>query len=123
MNRKDYKDYIVIFLILWIISVSFIGYVFADSERTYIINEAEITNVAFNADRSIAKATAAGQHHYKATAQLQWSVGAGFSGNESALSFGLGLQTGNIFWAGNITDSIFSSESSPVIGVSASGTF
>ena len=75
------------------------------------------------ADKSTAKSTAAGQHNFKSTTDLQWSIGAGFAGDESALSLGLGLQTGNIFFSGNVTGALFSGESDPIFGFGASGTF
>lgn len=66
-----------------------------------------------------ALAIAASQHHYKATSQLQWSTGAGYINDKSAVSFGLGIQAGKVFVSGN-----FSSDgSSSAIGIGASGTF
>lgn len=77
-----------------------------------------VTNVSQNT-KGVALAIAAAQHHYKATKALQWSVGGGHINNESAVSFGLGLQAGKVFVSGN-----FSSDgSSSAIGVGASGTF
>lgn len=67
----------------------------------------------------IALAVAAGQHNYKATSAFQWSVGAGYVDNSSAVSFGLGKQTGKVFISGN-----FSSDGrTSAIGFGASGTF
>lgn len=66
-----------------------------------------------------ALAIASGQHHYKATTSLQWSVGAGYVDDNSAVSFGLGLQSGKVFISGN-----FSSDgSTSAVGFGASGTF
>ena len=63
---------------------------------------------------------AAGQHHYKATTQLQWSVGAAFAeGGDSAVSLGLGLQLGEVFASGNYS----TDGDESIVGVAGSGTF
>lgn len=86
----------------------------------------ETINSAINtvySNSAAAKATAAGQHHFKSTPKLQWSVGAGFVGNESAISFALGLQAGNVFISGNVTNTLFSVKSDPIFGAAASSVF
>jgi len=67
---------------------------------------------------SQAIAIAAGQHHFKATTALQWSVGVGHD-EKSAVSFGLGKQVGKVFISGNIS----SDGSTSAFGFSGSGTF
>lgn len=71
--------------------------------------------------QGVALASASGQHHYKATTSLQWSMGGAFANtsDSSAVSFGLGAQVGKVFISGN-----FSSDgSTSVVGFGASGTF
>lgn len=71
--------------------------------------------------KGVALAAASGQHNYKATTSLQWSVAGAFvnENDDSAVSFGLSKQIGKIFGSIN-----FSSDGhSSIIGVSASGTF
>ena len=85
---------------------------------------AEESLLVVNDDNCGAEAVtgASGQHHYKATTQLQWSVAGAFTDgncNDSAVSFGLGLQAGDVFTAANFS----SNGESNMIGVSASGTF
>jgi len=77
----------------------------------------DVTNI-YNV-KGIALAIAAGQHNFKATTALQWSIGAGHVNNDSAVSLGLGLQAGKVFISGNISGD---GESS-AIGISGSGTF
>lgn len=90
-----------------------------------IVSEA-IADTFNKADRSEARAAAAGQMHFKSTPNLQWAIGAGFSGGESAFSFGLGYQAGSVFVAANITDSadiMFTKDSDPLITFGTSGEF
>ena len=78
------------------------------------------TNV-YTDSKGVAIAAASGQHNYKATTSLQWSVGGAFvnENDDSAVSFGLGQQLGKVFAACN-----YSSDShNSIIGCSASGTF
>ena len=72
------------------------------------------------------RAAAAGQTNYKSTPNLQWNLGAAFNGGESALKIGFGWQAGDVFIAGGVTDNtdtMFTSESDPLVTVSASGEF
>jgi len=73
-------------------------------------SESSVSNIALSA--------AAGQHNFKATTALQWSVG-GAIGNDSAVSFGLGKQMGKVFVSGNYS----SDGKDSIIGLSAGGTF
>ena len=52
--------------------------------------------------KGIALASASGQHNYKATNQLQWSIAGAFVGenDDSAASFGLAKQLGKVFVSG-----------------------
>lgn len=76
-----------------------------------------VINVTNSMD--IAVAAASGQHHYRSTNQLQWSVGSAFIDDDSAVSFGLGKQVGRVFISGNYGSDGHSS----IIGFSASGKF
>lgn len=78
-----------------------------------------VSNSVVEKASNAALPAAAGQHHYKATASLQWSVSAAFSENDSAVSFGLGLQTGDIFASGSFT----TDGDAHVVGIAGSGTF
>ena len=71
--------------------------------------------------QGIALAAASGQHHYKATNQLQWSAAGAYSDMEddSAVSFGLAKQLGKVF----VTGSFSSDGNHNIIGFNASGTF
>lgn len=62
---------------------------------------------------------AAGQHHYKATTRLQWSVGAAFADEGSAVSFGLGQQLGEVFAAGSYS----TDGDNSIFNITGSGTF
>lgn len=83
--------------------------------------ESVATQITKNSISGIALAAAAGQHNYKATNQLQWSVAGAFVGenDDSAASFGLAKQVGKVFVSGNFT----SDGTNSLVGVSASGTF
>ena len=121
--------------IFWaIVAITFLASLYADPvEADGYNHNVEVNNYYLpehsksisdsQADNNTAKSTAAGQHNFKSTTDLQWSVGAGFSGDASALSFGLGLQTGKIFFSGNVTNTIFSDDSDPIVGLGAGGTF
>lgn len=69
----------------------------------------------------VALAAASGQHHYKATTALQWSVGGAYSslGDNSAVSFGLGKQYESVF----LSTSYSTDGRDSVITGSASGVF
>ena len=132
MSYRQKPIYKAILIALWIVIIAGLAALSVPAQagccdRTYVTNnyitEKVINQTVNETDKSAAKSTAAGQHHYKATKDLQWSVGAGYAGDETALSVGLGLQLGNVFMSGNITDTIFSGESDPIIGIGASGTF
>jgi len=126
-TQMNHKIMIPLLLVAWVLFIISTSVVFADRERTYVYNtyvtEENVSQAVSDTDKSEARSIASGQHHFKATTRLQWSVGAGFAGDESALSFGLGLQTGKIFWSGNITGNLFSGDSDPAIGIGGSGTF
>ena len=62
---------------------------------------------------------AAAQHHYKATTALQWSIGGGSYGGETAISGGLGMQAGKVFVSCNAS----SDGRTSAIGCGGSGTF
>jgi len=74
---------------------------------------------AIEKTKGVALASASGQHHYKATNQLQWSVGTAFSSGDSAVSFGLGKQVGKVFVSGGYS----TDGDDSMMNVGASGTF
>ena len=116
--------FICTLMIFGLLAILFANAAMADKQHhSVVIEKTPVTNNIYTDSQGIASAIAAGQHHYKATQHLQWSIGAGFAGDESALSFGLGLQAGKVFVSGNVTNNIFSGDSDPVIGIGASGTF
>ena len=133
MKTNEYNKLTIIVVCIWIVLIVAVTILLpsnADACCSSIVyttdnyTAGEILNQPSDkTDEIAARSTAAGQHHYKATTDLQWSVGSGFAGDETALSFGLGYQAGDVFVSGNITDTIFSGESDPVVGVGASGTF
>lgn len=92
------------------------GVVFASEEHHHYHASTAAIEKAYNQ----ALPAAAGQHHYKATTQLQWSVGAAFTDDDDgAVSFGLGLQLGEVFTTGS-----FSTDGEESIAaVAGSGTF
>ena len=110
-------------LIICLIAVLFFtaNTAWSDSYHSIIYETAPVESTIINTETAngVVLGIAASQHHYKATTSLQWSVGAGYIDDDSAVSFGLGLQSGKVFISGN-----FSSDgSSSAIGFGASGTF
>jgi len=97
-----------------IMTIAVISDANADDPHGVVIEKSSTNN--YYTSEGVASAIAAGQHHYKATKQLQWSIGGGYIDDYSAVSFGLGLQVGKVFVSGNLG-------SDGVIGVGASGTF
>lgn len=90
-------------------------------QPVYIDVPRETITSVYADSKGIALAAASGQHNYKATTSLQWSVAGAFvsENDDSAASFGLGMQAGKVFIDGN-----FSSDGhSSILAVSASGTF
>ena len=85
------------------------------SERHHYQPSPAAIKKAFNS----ALPAAAGQHHYKATTQLQWSVGAAFADEGSAVSFGLGQQLGKVFAAGSYS----TDGDNSIFNITGSGTF
>ena len=110
------KNYVITLVISLIIGLAFADAVFAHDYHHHdpVTNTYQISN-----SKGVALAAASGQHHYKATNLLQWSIGGAHIDNSSAVSFGLGKQAGKVFISGNIS----SDGSATSLSFGASGTF
>jgi hypothetical protein len=110
------KNKFIIFFVAFAVLFFAANIALADKYHHHDVPRETINNYI---QQGVALAAASGQHNYKATNQLQWSVAGAFESGSSAASFGLAKQVGKVFVSGN-----FSSDGSDsIIGVSASGTF
>ena len=104
--NKIIREIILISLIALALFFIMMSIVKADphyTERT-IIEKTIIEKTIISNCAGTSIAAASGQHHYKATNQLQWSgAGAYIAGacDDSAASFGLAKQLGKVFGAVN----------------------
>lgn len=119
MSKLTKKEKVTagIFFIVTLLLV--IGNYAWSSERHHYHSTEVIQTTITTESKGLALAIASGQHHYKATTLLQWSVGAGYVDDNSAVSFGLGKQAGKVFVSGNFT----SDGDTSAVGIGASGTF
>lgn len=113
------RDIIIISLFGIAASLFLLSDAFAEHKHTVnnyysTTNESKISIDSVNQ----AIAIASGQHHYRSTNSLQWSIGAGYM-DKSAVSFGLGKQVGKIFF----TTDYSSDGKTSAIGFGASGSF
>ena len=115
---------ILLMIVMWL------GFCFVAMAEGGHYNSNTVINNYVYGDSQAAKrevrAAASGQTNYKATSRIQWSVGAAFVDGESALNIGIGYQAGSVFIAGGVTDNtdtMFTSESDPLVTVNASGVF
>jgi len=111
-------------LIFTVVLFLFIGAVNAgDPHHGGIVYDEENMQIA-NDDNCGAEAVAgaSGQHHYKAGNRLQWSSAVVYLDgkcDDTAASFGLALQNGNVFNTINFS----SNGDENIIAITASGTF
>ncbi|MEE8207865.1 MAG: hypothetical protein V3T88_02775 [Nitrosomonadaceae bacterium] len=109
-SKNDWMAWAIVIAAIMFFSYSI---AIADSRRHY-----EITNVTSINNKCSAVSAAAGQHHYRSTNRIQWSVGGAYC-DSSAASFGLGAQLGKVFASGNYSTDGHDS----IIGFSLNGKF
>lgn len=121
--KIEKSDWFISFFVVFAVLFFIVSAVWADNPHGsagIVYERQDLTITTFTGQSAgVALGLAAGQHHYKATTQLQWSVGGGLVDDESAISFGLGLQSGEVFLSVNVS----SDGSTSAFGLGASGVF